>query len=662
MGLALAAYLLLHSPLRAAIDRFLGAAPSCFSFCQTRGEGIIASQGLAIVDIAAALVAGYALSGVLGFRSLERIVAFGLLAFSYVSVPAALVGGLGDAIDVRLLRAPYGPALASLPAIATIGYVLIRGWRPSMPRLNLVRITPVALVMSALAGGTLVLSAAISMYHPPTGFDELGYHAPLAVFFWRDGTLAAFMSRFPGGWPLAQPGSAELWFGLFRVIGGEPLTVLGQLPFALLGAAGVAAFGRRLGLSAKAALLASLAYLLVPIVAIQVGRIADDVVGAALVIGAAALAAAPRRDWTVARVAVIGVTLGVMMATKLALLPAAFAIGLVVLWTVARRDPLATDGTTGSISDTSRSRLLTRGLPLAAALCLVAVAPWWLRNLVLFANPLYPSSIPLYGHGISQPGLGIKDRNHVPAAWLWPLYPLFEPHRHDSGIGAVFAAAIVPGGLVALVRARRRPLAIIGIIALISLPAWWLASRHEPRFLLGLFGLMVALVPFAVAGLQRRWQTWAAVLLALAAAASAVITLSTNIAAEARDPVDRIQFYDRRWKVAPAMMELPESEGIIVDDQCGKNTFNRIYPLLGSGQSRSVARIPCGLSTTEVVAAMRRYHVSFVYAVIDTPHASILDARYPPGTLQLVSQSMTQPKKAGVTVDRRLYRLVGTAP
>ena len=663
MALALAAYLILHSPLRGAIDRFLGGIPSCYSFCQVHGAVIIASQASAFFDIAAALAAGYALSSMLHFRRLERMVAFGLLAFAFVSVPAALVGGLGDLIHLHILRPPYGPALASLPAFATIGFLLTRGWRPSMPRFRLVRISPLAMVMLVLALSMLVISAAISIHHPPTGYDELGYHAPLAVFFWGDGSLTQFMSRFPNAWPLAQPGSAELWFGLLRVIGGEPLAVLGQLPFAFLGAVGVAAFGRRLGLSGKAVLLAALTYLLVPIVAIQIGRIADDIVGASLVIGAAALAAAPRREWTIARVAVIGLALGVMMVTKLALLPAAVALGLVVLWTIARRDPARdTHPAETPVSDTSRSRLLTRGLPLAGALCLVAVAPWWLRNLVMFANPLYPSSLPLYGHGVSQTLLGLKDRNHVPAAWLWPLYPLFEPHRHDSGIGAVFAVAIVPGGLIALFRARRRPLAIIAIVALISLPVWWLETRHEPRFLLGLFGLLIALVPFAVAGVRRRWQTWAAVLLALAAVCSAVITLSTDLSIEAHYPIDRIHFYDRLWRVMPAVTELPEADGILLDDQCGKDTFSRIYPVLGAGQSRSVARIPCGQSTAQVVASLQRYHLGYVYAIIDAPHVSILDARYPSATFQLVSQSVTHAKKGGVDVDRRLYQLVGAAP
>ena len=628
MALALAAYLILHSPLRAAIDRLLGGAGACYSFCQPHGEVIIASQAFSFLDIAAALAAGYALSSALPFRRFERTVVFGLVAFAFVSVPAALLGGLGDVIHLHLLRAPYGPALSSLPALATLGFLLTRGWRPSMPRFTLVRISPLAIVMAVLAAGMLVISAAIAIHHPPNGYDELGYHAPLAVFFWTDGSLSQFMSRFPGAWPLAQPGSAELWFGLLRIIGGEPLAVLGQLPFAFLGAVGVAAFGRRLGLSGKAALLASLTFLLVPIVAVQVGRMSDDVVGAALVIGAAALAAAPRREWTVGRVAVLGLTLGVMMVTKLALLPAAVALGLVVLWTVTRSEPMPegarawTPGPGTLLSDTSRNRLLTRGLPLAAALCLVAVAPWWVRNLIMFANPLYPSSLPLYGHGISQTLLGLKDRNHVPTAWLWPLYPLFEPHRHDSGIGTVFAVAIVPGGLIALFRARRRPLAIIAVLALISLPAWWLESRHEPRFLLGLFGLLIALVPFAVAGVRRRWQTWAAALLAVAAVCSAVITLSTDLATEAHYPVDRVHFYDRLWRVAPAVMELPESVGILLDDQCGKDTFSRIYPILGAGQSRSVARVACGQSTAQILAALQRYHLSYVYAIIDAPHGS----------------------------------------
>ncbi len=660
MAIALAAYLILHSPLRGAIHRLIGgiSAGTCYSLCQPHGEVIIASQAAAILDIATALVAAWALSGVLRFRTLDRLLAFGLLAFAFISVPAALLGGLGDVIHLHLLRPPYGPSLSAIPALATVGYLLTRGWRPSVPQFRIVRISPLAIVMAGLAGGLLAISAGIAIHHPPTGYDELGYHGPLAVFFWRDGTLSQFMPRFQYAWPLAQPASAELWFGLLRVIGGEPLTVLGQLPFALLGAVGVAAFGRRLGLSGRAALLAALTFLLVPIVAIQVGRIADDIVGGALVIAVAALAAAPRREWTVGRVAVMGLALGVMVVTKLALLPAALALGLVVLWTVARRSVDTPDPE----ADRSRRRLLTRGLPLAAALGLVALAPWWIRNLVLYANPLYPLNIPLYGHGISQTLLGMKDRNHVPATWLWPLYPLFEPHRHDSGIGAVFAVAIVPGGLIALVRARRRPLAIIALVALITLPLWWLETRHEPRFLLGLFGLLVALVPFALAGLRRNWRTAAAALLAIAAMFSVGITLSTELATQAQNPVDRIEFYDRLWRVEPAVTALPETEGILLDDQCGKGIFSRLYPVLGAGQNRQIARIPCGQSTAQVVASLQGYSMTYVYAIIDAPHASVLDARYPATTFQLVSQSVAHPHNNGSDQDRRLYRLVGAAP
>jgi hypothetical protein len=662
MALALAAYLILHSPLRGVITRLAGGIPSCFSFCDSQGEVIIASQASALLDIAAALVAAYALSRVLRFRSLERIVTFGLLAFAFVSVPAALLGGLGDLIHVHLLRAPYGPVVASLPALAAVGFLLTRGWRPSIPRFRLVPISPLAMVMLSLGAGMLVITAGIAIHHPPTGYDELGYHGPLAVFFWKDGSLSDFLSRFPEGWPLAQPGSAEMWFGLLRLAGGEPLMVLGQLPFALLGAVGVGAFGKRLGLSSRAALVASLTWLLVPIVANQSGRIDDDVVGAALVIGAAALAAAPRREWTVARVSLLGLTLGVMVVTKLALLPAAAALGVILLWTVARREPPRTPEHVATLGGAPRKRLLSAGLPIAGALCLLALAPWWVRNLVMFANPIYPSNLPVYGHGISQLLLGMKDRSHVPKVWLWPLYPFLEPTRHDSGIGAVFAAAIVPGGLIALVRARRRPLAIIAVVALISLPVWWLETRHEPRFLLGLFGLLIALVPFVLAGVQRRWRSWVAVLLVVAAASSTAITLTTEVAVDAHNPVDRIHFYDKEWKVAPALLELPEVDGVLLDDQCGPVAFGRIYPTLGAGQGRDVARIACGLSSSQVVAALARYHMTYVYATIEVPGTATLDARYPAGTFELVADSATTPKKRGASLDRRLYRLVGAAP
>jgi hypothetical protein len=659
MALAFGAYLVLHSPLRGSLERLFGGSPTCFSFCQTQGEAIIASQATASLDIAAAVVAGYLLSGVLGFRGVERIVAFGLLAFGFVAVPAALLGGFGDVIHVLLLRAPYGPALASLPAVGTIGVLLARGWRPSRPRWTLVRISPLALLMLALGAGMLVISAGVATHHPPTGYDELGYHGPLAVFFWRDGSMSDFLARFPLGWPLAQPGSAELWFGLLRLVGGEPLMVLGQLPFVLLGAAGVAAFGKRLGLSSRAAMIGSLTYVLVPIVINQAGRIDDDVVGAALMIGAAALVAAPVRTWNVARVSLIGLSLGLMVVTKLALLPAAAAIGLVLVWSLARHEPVEPS----RAADRTGARvLLTRGLPIAAALALVAVAPWWLRNLVMFANPLYPTSLPFWGHGIAQTSLGMKDLNHVPSAWLWPLYPLLEPTRHDSGIGAVFAAAIVPGGLIALVRAKRRPLLIIAAVALVSLPAWWLATRHEPRFLLGLFGLLIALVPFALAGTRPRWRPWAVGLVAIAAVCSAAVTVSTDLAIQAHHPVDRIRFYDALWREAPALLELPEVDAVLLDDQCSPVATRRIYPALGSGQNRSVARVRCGLTSAQILAALGRYGMRYVYATSPEARAATLDARYPSGIFELVGRSPTAPRKAGGMLDRRLYRLAGTSP
>jgi hypothetical protein len=293
---------------------------------------------------------------------------------------------------------------------------------------------------------------------------------------------------------------------------------------------------------------------------------------------------------------------------------------------------------------------------------LLAVAPWWLRNLVTFSNPVYPLNLPLYGHGIAVTSAAMKDLSHVPKVWLWPLYPLLEPTRHDSGIGAVFAVTIVPGVLIALARARRRPLAIIAVVALISLPVWWLETRHEPRFLLGLFGLLIAVVPFVLAGVQRRWLTWVVALLSVAALASTGVTLTTDLSVQAHDPIDRIQYFDKRWKVAPALLELPAANAVLLDDLCAPVAFSRLYPTLGSDQSRDVARIRCGQSSTQVLAALARYHMTYAYAVIDVARAATLDARYPAGTFELVARSATAPDKKSAGLERRLYRLAGTPP
>ena len=651
----LGAYALLHSPLRPHIDRILHATTQCYALCNRQGILDAADQVSALLLIGAALMAAWALVEGLRLRGYERPLGFGLLMFAFISVPPAIVGGFGDVMGLTLLRVPVGPTLSAIPAIAGISWAWRQGWRPHRLALSFRRPTPLVTLLGGLAILLAVLSLGVALRHPPIGWDETGYHLPLAVFFWRDGTITDFLSRFPTSWALAQPGAAELFFGLLRVIGGEALMLLGQVPFALLGSAGILAFGRRLGLPRPLAWIGALGYLLTPMVALQIGRDANDIVGASMVIVCVALASAPRSEWSPSRVVLVGLSIGMMVVTKLALLPEALALGvvlLVVLWGFRRR---RTDRDGPAAHLLTRDQAL-RGLGIALLVFVAVIGPWWIRNLIEYHNPVYPAALPGVGLGISQQASGIRDSDFVPRAYLWPLYPLFEPQDHNTGLGALYAIAILPGAVLGAIFARRRPLAILAFTVLISLPAWWVLTKHEPRFLLGLFGLSFALVPWVLLGVVKRWRVAVATLLALAAAGSAVVTITAPLSKYAVHPVDRVAFYQQLYRADPATLALPESQGLLLDDAC--TSYDRLYPFMGAAQARQVARLTCDPTTQQVLTALKTYGMRYVYATGSVSAVPKMDARYPAGQFQLVSESTAGPKGSRASIERRLYRVI----
>ena len=654
MVVAMLAYAALHSPIGVRLDNFLGTAPDCVWRCGPLDTVLVPLTALLLVGVAG--LAAWLCVRLIVLRPLERVLAWGMVTYAFMVVPAALLAELGDLIGHALLRAPLGPLLAAVPAAVTIA---VLGWRahregrlrdlwPRHATLHLPELTPLVALMGLVAVGLMAMAVGVGLTHPPTGYDELGYHLPLAVMFWHQGSLIEPIDRIAKTFAMAQPGSAELWFGLLQLIGGEALAILGQLPFAVLGAVGVAAFGRRAGLSPRTAAIAGLAFLCAPLVIDAVAKDANDIVAASLVIGAAALLAAPAREWSGGRVVLIGLAIGLMAATKLAVLPAAAAI-LIVLVVIVLRDRVAM---------TRRQGLAA--LLVAAGVALLVVSPWWIRNLARFGNPIYPAELPFIGRGVSQVELGSKDLGHVPATWLWPLYPWFEPQLSNSGLGALFAVALIPGLVLAWFNARRRPLAIIGVIALLSLPVWWLATRHEPRFLLGLAGLVFAFLPFVLLAVRRNYQTAVAILLGLTVIGSAALTSVTGLAEDAGAPADRSQFYLKEWHVAPQVLDLPSRTGLLVDDACpGTHGISRIYPLLGEDLDRSLARIGCDATTQEVLAAMKHWKLSEVYVAQDGDKGAIIDARYPADLFNLEYSRTTPPTKRGPGSLFRLYQLTG---
>src|SRR5262245_46427554 len=244
---ALGLYIWVHSPFLTVVMATVGHDWPTPYFIH--GQGVLSGFSIASATVATAIAAALAAAAVVscGFvgARYERWLVYGVTAFAFVVVPAAFVGAIAGWAGIPLLRPPSGPLIVAIPALAVVANGVLRGWRPVPLRLRIEARSGLRLVLGALAVVLLGTSTTLALVRPPTGFDALSYHGPIAVYFWLDGNIVSLLDR--GGFAMAQPGAAELWFGLLLNGFGEHVANLGQLPFALLGAAAVYAFSRRLG-------------------------------------------------------------------------------------------------------------------------------------------------------------------------------------------------------------------------------------------------------------------------------------------------------------------------------------------------------------------------------------------------------------------------------
>jgi hypothetical protein len=655
---ALAAYVALHSPLRDSITEIVGFERTTCYFCEPAGTGFQLPDTLSWSELSDSLAAaallllaclgGWAVSARFEWPAYERALVFGFATVALVTVPAAAIGALGSLIGEPLLRPPGGLLLTSVPSLVVVGAALLRGWRPALRLRTDLLYTPLLRAIALGVALLLVAELVATLLHPPTQGDALSYHAPLGVLFWSDGDLTSPLDRSPETWGLAHPGTAELWFGVLDLLGGEPLANLGQLPFAFLGAAAVYAFTRRTGLLGGAAMLAALAFLLMPMVALQVGTQANDLAGAALFMAAVALACAPAGEWRAGRIAMIGLALGLTGATKLALLPSVAAVGAFVLVVIARSDRLR------------RRHLGTAAAVILGLAFLAVVIPWWARNVVREGNPIFPQELPVYGHGFEVGGGPTVDFDYVERKAAWPFYPLLEPIDDRSGFGALLAIAIVPGLVVALRRARRQPLVLYGSSLAVTLVFWWIYSLHEPRFLLPYAGLALALLPWTLLAVRKRWRGVAAGLVVCAAAFSIAVTAEQQIVPLARQPVERAAFYDSVYGVDPEAQSLPEDEPVLVVTGYGHPPidYTSYYAMLGPSQDRLVPLLdfdPAQGSTKTLISRMEAHGVRYAYVQALPAFRDEVKRLFPPTRFRLVRESAIVPGER-LGVRRTAYR------
>lgn len=368
---------------------------------------------------------------------------------------------LAAAAALVVVHAALGAAAWLTPAATLIALGLLATaatlWVRRRPR-------PAPARREPWSAGDVALTAALvallgeRLWHGLLGttllYDTLSYHLHMPATWMHETRLSIVPAVFGDPSPAYAPANLELWFlFLMAPLRSDALASIGQLPLAGLAALAIVAAVRETGGGRRPALAAALAFLLVPEIAGQTPTAMTDVGLAAFLL--ASLPFVARHD-IVGTSAALGLAVGTKYAGVVLALPFA-----VVAVAAIRRKPVPT-----------RAALAALGVFIATG------GFWYLRNLVVTGNPLYP---------VAVPALPLPARYGGPEMRAWDYHvPIGDVAALGesllaAGIGFASAAAI------ALARAWRQvelPLALALVAAF-----WLVVPYQESRFLFAAFGV-----------------------------------------------------------------------------------------------------------------------------------------------------------------------------
>ena len=379
-------------------------------------------------------------------------------------------------------------ALAVAGAAGTAAFLAL-GEHRRLPRFRF----PEAGTGALIFAGVLVVRSLLQVwFFAPFQRDALTYHLPKIGEWIQHGGFTSewgldLRSTFPSGFELI-----EAWWA--APLRHDVLIEMAGLEFLLLGAAAAADIARRLDAPPKAAFLAALLYALTPGICLQATSCLNDGPVAALWTATAALAL---RTVPFALLLIpIGLGIGVKPTYAYGL------PGIALLWGLVarRRDPG------------------TRATTVAGALALLIGSVWYLRNAIVYGNPIHPMG----RSGISvQAGHVAQRLGPSFSGLLENLYRLADSRMYDHlgpydpelvlisgwGVAAMAAGVIALFNTVRTVPLMRRiaggyVVALLVVLSLVVPDPWYM------RYVLFFPGL------FAVATAKAAESTRAVVLVA----------------------------------------------------------------------------------------------------------------------------------------------------
>ncbi len=402
---------------------------------------------LTILAFGAGLALGHALRFT-GFPS--RILFAGTFIAAEIVVIETLLGATGFLYSSILIVASVSiSALTLLFSLRALGkrwveaiYVDLRSLRNSLALLR----HPEIAIFSALAALVGLWTFLTIMYLPPRSVDDLCHHLfPVFETAVRGHFVLLPLDFRP--W-FAYPLNADLLFLWPTVLQGDIQWVeAAQGIAALLAAIAIAALAREMRASPRHAALGAVLFLLIPLTAKQASSCYTDLILAAFY--GAALYGALRyaKDGSTGSLLLAGLGCGLLAGTKYNFLFPLFALIPLVLVGMMK-------------GGTPRSRwkqiALFFVLP-SAGLCIY----WYLRNLILLGNPMYPFQVGmgpviLFDSALPPDNVLLGSSSYISMIFDKPsmIFELFFGDIGlggiDGGFGSLFWAGVIPVGFVYL--------------------------------------------------------------------------------------------------------------------------------------------------------------------------------------------------------------------
>ena len=357
------------------------------------------------------------------------------------------------------------------------------------------------LILSIGLAAGLAWHLLLALRLPVVDWDGLAYHLVTVDVWLQTGHIGRVPQLL---WSDGYPANGELVTTWLMVFGHSDafadLTGLVALP---LGMTAIATFARRLGADRVPAALTALVIVAMPAVVLKASSTYVDNIGmaniaAAWAFGVGALQKGdPKRQVVLA--VLTGVSIGLAIGTKASLIPSAALIGLAVVVVVVR-------------SLWSRSaRLAVLAVVATSMPVLVFGAAWYVKNLIVFGNPLWPikvGSLPGVGTAAeliakAPPEIaGLAPLAQIATSWTKDFFlTTYSEDVRIGGFGVAWLPLLVLAAIGAALHVRQHGWLILALLAvptaatLALMPGpWW------PRYTLF---LAVLAAGFAALALSR---------------------------------------------------------------------------------------------------------------------------------------------------------------